>query len=337
MTRYTTIYIATFVAFILCSFWILTSGSTPWDEVWQGALARLNGTSSEWNALLDERLPRLIVLICTGAAWAASGAVMQSLFHNPLATQSALGITFGGSLFVIFVFFLDWHLVYPWSVPIAAVIGCLLALLLVYSICKVHGNIQVYELLLTGLAVSVLLVAAQRTLLYALRDDWHLIQTLTEWEAGSTFDRTWKHVHMQLPLTLIGLWGCLRYRQEINILCLGDEEARNLGVDVKKVRWRLFLCVSLLTGGAIAAIGIIAFFGMVLPHLIRLLIGPDNRKLIPLCILVGGATLAGLDVILRHFELYSISLGHLSGVIGGTFFLVLLYYQRSSILKRGFG
>jgi len=318
-----------------CTVWILTSGSTPWDQVWEGALARLQGTSDQWNPLLDERLPRLIVLICTGAAWAVSGAVMQALFHNPLATQSALGITFGGSLLVLLVFFLDWHLHYPWSVPLAAVAGCLIALIVVYSICRVHGNIQVYDLLLTGLAISTLLVAVQRALMYALRNDWHLIQTVSEWEAGNTFDRHWRHVHMQLPLTLIGLWGCITYRQEINILCLGDEEAKNLGVDVRKVRWRLFLCVSLLTGGAIAAVGIIAFFGMMLPHLIRLLIGPDNRRLIPLCVLIGGASLAGLDVILRAFELYSLSIGNISAVIGGIFFLALLYEQRRYPMARG--
>ena len=319
----------------VCAFWILTTGSTPWDQVWEGAQARLMGTSQEWNPLLDERLPRLIVLICTGAAWAVSGAVMQALFHNPLATQSALGITFGGSLLVILVFYLDWHLHYPWSLPLAAVVGCLIALMLVYSICRVHGHIQVYDLLLTGLAISTLLVAVERALMYALRDDWHLIQTLSEWEAGSTFDRHWRHVHMQLPLTLIGLWGCLKYRQEINILSLGDDEAKNLGVDVGKVRWRLFLCVSLLTGGAIAAVGIIAFFGMMLPHLIRLLIGPDNRRLIPMCILIGAATLATLDVVLRSFELYSFSIGNISAVIGGLFFIILLYEQRRTNLVRG--
>jgi iron complex transport system permease protein len=334
MNRITILTGLSLLLIAFCAIWTLTSGSTPLEQVWNGAIERLSGSSQQWNPLLDERLPRLIVLLCTGAAWAVSGAVMQALFHNPLATQSALGITFGGSLLVLLVFFLDWHLHYPWSVPLAAVAGCLSALVIVYSICRAHGHIQVYDLLLTGLAISTLLVAVQRAFLYALRDDWHLIQTVVEWEAGSTFDRHWRHVHMQLPLTLIGLWGCLAYRQEINILCLGDEEAKNLGVDVRKVRWRLFLCVSLLTGGAIAAAGIIAFFGMMLPHFVRLLIGPDNRRLIPLCILTGAAALGSLDVALRGFELYSLSIGNLSAVIGGLFFIALLYEQRRYPLAR---
>ncbi len=335
MTKYTFLMASSLALLLFCAFWTLASGATPWHLVWDNSLARFQGTSQQWNPLLDERLPRLIVLMCTGAAWAVSGAVMQALFHNPLATQSALGITFGGSLLVLLVFFFDWHHNYPWSVPMAAVVGCLTALILVYSICKAHGSLQVYDLLLTGLAVSTLLIAIQRAFLYALRDDWHLIQTMSEWEAGSAFDRHWRHVHMQLPLTLIGLWGCLHYRREINIMSLGDEEAHNLGVEVEKVRWRLFLCVSLLTGGAIAAMGIVAFFGMMLPHLIRLFIGPDNRRLIPVSILAGGAALVALDMILRYFSLYYLSIGNISGVIGGIFFLALLFEQRKYPLARG--
>ena len=132
------------------------------------------------------------------------------------------------------------------------------------------------------------------------------VQTLTEWEAGTTADRGWYHVHMQLPLTLVGLWGCCCYRREIDILALGDEEAHNLGVDVATVRWRLFLCVALLTGGALAAIGIIAFFGLVLPHLLRRLVGPSNRLLIPLSIIGGAFTLTALDLLLRLLSIHTL-------------------------------
>ncbi len=302
------------LSFIACSVLTLTFGYTPWDRVWHGVVTRITGASSAWNPLLDERLPRLIVLLCTGASLAVSGAVMQSLFHNPLASPSVLGISCGGSLMVAIVFILDWHLHYPYAVPLAGFCGCLLTLLFVYGFSRYNGNVQITTLLLTGIAISTLLLAIQSALTYAFRDRWQLIQTLTEWESGSTTDRSWKHVNMQLPITIVGLIGCWNYRKEIDILALGEEEAINLGVDVNKVRWRLFLCVALLTGGAIAAVGIIAFFGLVLPHVLRKVHGPENQRLIPLCILVGSTTLVAMDLSLRISGIHYFSIGNVSAI-----------------------
>ncbi|MFQ5730176.1 MAG: FecCD family ABC transporter permease [Waddliaceae bacterium] len=314
---------------------MLTTGATPLSQVWRGVLERLFEYSSNWNPLLDERLPRLIVLMCTGASLAVSGAILQSLFHNPLASPSVLGISCGGCLVVTLVFIREWHFYYPYAVPLAAFVGCLMTLLLVYALSYRKGGVQITTLILTGIAISSLLLAIQGAISYALRDRWEIIQTITEWEAGSTTDRSWKHVHMQLPLTLVGLMGSWIYCKEINILALGEEEAKNLGVEVSKVRWRLFLCVSLLTGGAIAAMGIIAFFGLVLPHLIRKITGPDNQRLIPLAILAGSATLLTLDVLLRVFGIRSFSIGNISAILGGIFFLLLLFgIRRESAFMR---
>lgn len=310
----------------------LYMGETPWHEVWDGAVQRFYGTSNSWNALLDERLPRLIVILCTGASLAVSGAVMQSLFQNPLASPMVLGLASGGSLLVVIVFVMGWHLSHPFTLPIAAVAGSLATLLIVYNLSCRHGISNMTHLILSGIALSTVLIALQGAIMYAFRDHWELVQTFTEWEAGSSTDRNWSHVHLQLPLTLIGLWGCYGYRTEINLLSLGEEEATNLGVEVAKVRWRLFLCVSLLTGGAIAAMGIIAFFGLVLPHVLRHIWGPDNRTLIPLCIAVGGPALICFDIFLRAFSIHELSIGSISALIGGVFFIVLLFRHQ----RRGF-
>lgn len=302
----------------------LASGATPWEQTWHGATERILYNSSAWNPLLDERVPRVLVLVCTGASLALSGAVLQALFHNPLASPSVLGITMGGRLLVTLAFILGWNVTSPFAIPVAAFAGCLLTLLLVYSLSMRHGHIQMGTLILTGIAVSTLLLALQGAITYALRDRWQLMQTLTEWDTGSSADRSWMHVHMQMPLTLIGIIGCYVYRAEINILALGEEEAKNLGVDVAAVRWRLFLCVSLLTGGAIAALGVIAFFGLILPHLVRRLAGPDHTLLIPLNAVAGGASLLSLDVLLRITGLHAFSIGNVSAILGGLFFLFLL-------------
>lgn len=309
---------------VLCSILTLVIGDTPWTQVWEGAKNRLFGNGLGWNPLLDERIPRLIVILCTGASLAVAGAVMQALFHNPLASPNVLGISCGGGLLVVLVFVLEFHLEYPFAIPLAAFAGSLLTLLFVYSISRTGGEVQLNTLILTGIAVSSLLFAIQAAIMYALRDHWMLIQTLTEWEAGSTVDRDWKHVHMQLPLTIVGLFGCWRYRSEIDILALGEDEARNLGVEVDKVRWRLFLCVALLTGGAIASVGMIAFFGLVLPHIVRYIQGPSNHFLIPLCILVGSVSFCVMDLLLRLLEIHALSIGSISAILGGIAFFILV-------------
>lgn len=319
-----------FFLFLLFAISCLTLiyGDIPWDVVWKEALQRIKGESINWNPLLDERIPRLIIIICTGASLAVSGMVMQALFQNPLASPSVLGISCGGCLAATLIFIWQWQLDFPFSVPLAAFVGCLLTLIIVYNFSKLNGNIHLETLILTGIAASTLLLAIQGALIYALRDQWHLMQLLTEWMAGSTADRTWKHVHMQLPLTLIGLTLCCRYRREIPILSLGEEEALNMGVEVKKLRWRLFLSVALLTGGAIAALGMIAFFGLVLPHIVRKIAKGHGDPVIPLCILTGGLILAGVDLALRFFDLHSLSIGNVSALIGGTFFLYLIMQKK---------
>lgn len=319
----------------LCSLATLLLGDLPWNVVWEGFLQRIHHETSTWNPLLDERLPRLLVILCTGASLAVSGAVMQALFQNPLASPSVLGISCGGSLAAIPIFIFEWHVGHPFFVPLAAFGGSLGTLLLVYALARKGSFVSIPTLILTGIAISTLLLAIQGAVLFALRDNWQLVQMITEWEAGSTADRNWKHVHMQLPLTLVGLIGCLRYRQELNILALGDEEALNLGVDVPKVRWRLFLFVALLTGGAIAAVGIIAFFGLVIPHLLRQLQGPDHQRLIPICILGGATFLALIDILLRIFGIHALSIGNVSAILGGLFFLILLAGKRRGIYAEG--
>lgn len=317
------------ILLVLASFFACFIGKIPMSLIWQGILDRFYGTSADWNPLLDERIPRLIVILCTGASLAVSGAVMQAIFQNPLASPSILGISCGGSLMVVPIFVFGFHVLFPFLVPLAAFCGCLFTLLVVYGLAKQNGRIHISNLILTGIAVSTFLVSIQGTLLYALRDQWQLIQLITEWEAGSTADRNWNHVHMQFPLTLVGLVGCWIYRKEVNIMALGEEEALNLGVDVAKVRWRLFLCVALLTGGALASLGGILFFSLVLPHISRQLFGNDFPTLFPICAIVGALVLLSMDIFLRLIDLHHLlSIDHVSSITGGIFFLAILMRSR---------
>lgn len=326
-----------FFIFLCCISAVLTliQGETPFKMVLSGVKNYFFLGENNWNPLIHERIPRLIVLFCTGACLAVSGAAMQAVFQNALASPSVLGISSGGVLAVVLAIVLQVDTLYPFIVPSAAFLGCLATLLFVYFLSLLQKGRQLTNLILTGIAVSTLLIATQSLILYVLRDHWQLIQAITEWESASTIDRNWNHVHTILPLAIAGLTGCWYYREELNLLSLGEEEAASLGVDVKRVRWRLFLSIAMLTGGSIAALGMVPFFGLIVPHIIRYFAGPDNRSLIPLSILGGGALLTSLDAALRWANLNFLSIGNLCGLCGGIFFLLLLFKkEQRSLLER---
>lgn len=299
-------------------------GDAPFLEMFKSLSERFQGTIP-YHPFVDERIPRLLVLMMTGASLATAGAIMQGLFQNPLASPSVLGITSGASLAATAVFLVGWHTSHPEAVPFAAFSGSLATLFVVWCFAKRAQT----ALILTGIAFSTLLLAIQGAIMWALKEHWELMETITEWEAGSTTDRSFIHVNMQFPLCLIGLGIAWRYRRELDRMSLGDEEALNLGVEVDKVRFRLFLSTALLVGGAIASVGAIGFFGLVLPHLIREMNGPSHEKLIPLSIILGALSLMLLDLVLRLFSLHLFSIGNISAILGGVFFLILLFKQQS--------
>ena len=324
--------------FVLCALllllfigalWTLLAGPTPFSDVWSGVQKRISGLDNSWNPLLDERLPRLITILCTGASLATAGTVMQTLFRNPLASPSVLGLPAGAALCVLFCFLLNIQHLYPWMLSLSAFCGCFFTLLFIYSVSRLFSLNDMNALVLTSIALATVLTASLQTILYALRANWNLVQSMSEWMVGATVDRNWQHVHMQVPLTIYGLLGCYSYRHELNILCLGDEEASNLGIDVPKVRWHLFIWVSMLVSGAVAAMGNIAFFGLILPNILRTILGPNIRTLIPFSIFVGAATLLYLDIFLRFFQVTVLSIGNIFALLGGVYFLVvLIQYQQ---------
>lgn len=277
---------------------------------------------------MEEAIPRLLTLIFCGASLSVAGAVTQSLFQNPFASPGTLGISSGSSLCVLLAFACGLHLSYPFLLPFAAIIGSLASFSFVYFLSLKNNFPHNHHLILAGIAISTVLFSTQQTLLYALRENWSLMQTLTEWESGSTFDLSWQHFHMAFPLSFVGLFICLYLRQEINILSMGLEDAENLGCDVKKTQLTLFFSVAFLTGSSCASIGNLPFFSFILPHITRKITGPNNRILLPICAINGACCLTGMDLFLRFFQITSFSIGHLSSLFGGSFFLYLLCKDR---------
>ncbi|MCH1429558.1 MAG: iron chelate uptake ABC transporter family permease subunit [Chlamydiales bacterium] len=320
-------YISYYILFSVLILSSLLSGPSSLEEIYSSSIERFYGRIN-WAPLLDERLPRLIICLLTGASLASSGTVMQALFKNPLASPSVLGCSFAASFLVSLVFASQLHLVYPFLTPLASIIGCVLSLFLVYRMSYKKGKLELNLMILSGIACSTVFISLQNVLLYLLRNNWHLLQSITEWSNGQIHNLTWRHVHLQMPLAIIGLSTCLKYKKELNLLSISEQEASILGVDVPMTRFRLLFAVSILTGGSVASCGIISFFCLMVPHILRGIFGPNNQLLLPMSILWGGFALAFLDLLLKISKIQIFSIGNITAVLGGVFFLALLYQQK---------
>lgn len=307
----------------------LAVGETPLLE----SLKSLSDRSS-WNPLLDERIPRLLVLWMTGASYAVAGALAQAAFANPLASPTLLGISSGGSLAMMGAFFLTWHLVSPLLLPLVGFVGCFAVLALVYCLSKKVAIASEQSFLLIGIALSSLFMAIEGGALYALRTHWEFIQLVTEWKAASTHFLSWHDVSLEFPFALVGLLSAFCAAKEIDLLSLGEEEATHLGLDAIKTRWRLFAILSLLVGAALTTIGEIPFLGLLIPHIGRALFRTSHQELLPATAFLGAISLTALDLFIRYFPLLNLSITHLTGVGGGLFFIALLISEKRHALSR---
>lgn len=276
------------------------------------------------------RLPRVMAALFIGAALAAAGAVMQGIFRNPLAEAGVLGVTVGGSLGAVIAFTTGLALAGLWVVPLFAFCGALTAALLVYMLSLEHGRANPTTLLLAGIALNTFM-SALIALQLLLTDDVSLAQTILNWLVGSLSGRGWRHVYVIVPPILMTLALMYRYSHDLNLFLLGEETAQGLGTNVPRTRFILLTLTALATGVAVSMSGAIGFVGLVVPHILRLLVGPDHRVLLPASALGGASFLVIADTITRlviaHQEL---PVGVITSLIGGPFFLYLLWRYRQN-------
>lgn len=294
-------------------------------------LSNDNPTYPLWMAdvLLHVRLPRILVAACVGAALAISGCVMQSLFRNPLASPSILGVSSGASLGAVVALYLGLAALNIWLLPLFAFAGAGLTLLLVYLIAVRGGTTQLTSLLLAGIAISALNGALSATILAMSLDNWQVSRMIVFWSMGGLDARTWDHVSLILPITLLGLVILWSNTHALDSLLLGEVQALSLGVDVAKVRLQLLMVTAVLVGSAVSVGGGIAFVGLLVPHIFRLLMGPHHKYLLPAAALGGALFLVLADLILRRFFYdKNIPLGVITAAFGAPFFLYLLLKQR---------
>ncbi|PSV41080.1 vitamin B12 ABC transporter permease BtuC [Photobacterium sp. GB-210] len=273
---------------ILVCFFSLSVGElwiTPWAP--EGGL--------EQQLLLQLRLPRLLAALAIGAALASSGAVLQVLLGNPLAEPGVLGISGGASLALVAVLFFLPFAPSPMLTMFTAMGGALLFTLILVGLSR-RRSVSMTRLLLIGVALGILSSAAITWAFY-FSDDLNMRQ-LMYWLMGSLGGVNWQQLSLLFFIVPVLAVLCCQGKK-LDILMLGELHARQLGLNVATLRWKLILMVSLLVGSAVALAGIIGFIGLVVPHLIRLMLGTENRFLLPLSALAGGVLLAFADTLSR--------------------------------------
>lgn len=300
---------------------LMLGGGGP---VW-GIEGELSGLPLWWLVLRDVRLPRVLVALIVGAQLGVSGAALQGLFKNPLAEPSVLGVSASAALFAQVTLFLGWAGAVAVSLPLAAIAGALLATLVLLSLVGTakHGALEL--LVLGGVAVGQVAVALSALLMSMAVKDFTLAQRLLSWLLGSLDGRTWMHVLWGLgPLVVGTAWLACRAK-DLDGMTLGDSTALSLGVEVSRVRREVVMATALLSGTAVAVAGVVSFVGLIVPHLLRRLVGTSHALLLPASALGGGVVVVGADLLARVLVAPGeLQIGVVTAALGAPWFALLL-------------
>lgn len=271
------------------------------------------------------RMPRVVMAALVGAALGVAGAQMQGLFQNPLASPDIIGVSAGGALGGVIVLATGLAARSMFYLPILSFVGALLALGIVYAIATRRARTAVATLLLGGVALSALIGAITSFLITVTWVRYEVSQQIIFWLMGGLANRTWTHVWLGVPGIAVGLAVAFAYSRDLDILAAGEEVASSLGVDVERAKRVLLIDAALLTGTAVALSGAIGFVGLVIPHAVRLMIGPAHNRLLPVSALAGATFLVFADILARTLDRpEEIQVGIITAFFGAPFFLYLL-------------
>ncbi len=302
-------------------------------------LASTDGIDETRVMVLEQlRLPRLLLGVLTGAALGAAGCTLQGLFRNPLADPGLLGVSTGAALGAVLVIVLGAgggiaQTLGTFAIPSAAFAGGLIATILVYRLGQINGRSDMATMLLAGIAINAVAAAATSLLTY-YADDLQL-RGLVFWQMGSLGNNNWQRLAIAIPLLLGGLLVLPRFAGLLNAVLLGEAEARHLGFHLERDKKILITLVALLVGIAVSLTGVIGFVGLVAPHILRLISGPDHRILLPGSALLGAILLVAADMAARLVaQPAEIPIGVITALLGGPFFLWLLVKSRNRMTNR---
>ncbi|KXB01832.1 hypothetical protein AKJ41_00155 [candidate division MSBL1 archaeon SCGC-AAA259O05] len=278
--------------------------------------------------ILQVRLPRVITGALVGASLGVAGTTIQGIFRNPMAEPYTVGVSAGASLGAVSSIALGLSFFGMYTIPFMSFLFGLGAILLVYNVAKVKGRLPIGVLLLAGIAVSLFLSSIVRMLMYTAGEELH---GMVFWVMGGLWARNWTHVFMILPFISVGSGVIYYYSRGLNAMLLGEEQAQQLGHNVEKMKKILLILSALITSAAVSVSGIIGFVGLIIPHIMRILIGSDHRILIPASALGGGIFLVWADAVSRAMLApIDLPVGIITAMAGGPFFIYLLRREKYS-------
>jgi len=289
-----------------------------------------------WNTkaiiLLKVRLPRILLACMVGGALAVSGVVLQALLRNPLADPYILGVSSGSALGAIIAILLGLNITIgalP-SIPLFGFAGGLLTILFVYHISKIHRKISIHTMLLVGVVTGAILAAIIMFITSIAGP--HKVQGIIFWLMGSLSSQEYPMVAIVSFYVIVGILILLYHARGLNLLVLGEESATQLGLEVERTKKIAFIGASLITGAAVSVSGLIGFVGILIPHLMRMIIGSDHRLLLPAAGLFGSIYLILADTLARTLMAPTeIPVGVITAICGGPFFIYLLKTKKRTI------
>jgi iron complex transport system permease protein len=284
--------------------------------------------------VMSLRLPHVALAILAGVALGLAGAALQGLFRNSLADPALIGVSGGAALGAVIIIVLGqgWlHGIYTalgaFALPMAAMTGGLTVTFIIYHLAKVEGRTHAALMLLTGLAVNALVGAGIGVLIYRASDEQ--LRTWIFWSLGSLGKANWPQIGAAALFVIPAAGALLLWARPLNALLLGEAEAQHLGVPVQRMKRGLILCSAIMTGAAVAVCGTIGFVGLVAPHLVRLVVGPDHRLLLPASALLGAVLLLAADLAARlGGGVEELPIGVVTALVGAPVFLALLLRAR---------
>ena len=284
-------------------------------------------TSNTEVIIFDIRLPRLLMAGLVGAALAVAGTTYQGLFRNPLADPYLIGVAQGAALGAVIGFMLPaWQI---GSIPFLAFVGAISAAAMVYAVARVGKTLPMTTVILAGIAIGAFLTAITSYLMIASGDNLHGI---ISWLLGSFSLTSWRQVAMVTPYIIVGIIIIWLFARPLNVMQLDEEQAQQLGINVEQVKLILLGAATLITAAAVCFCGTIGFVGIIIPHAMRLLWGPDHRFLLPLATLAGAIFLILADTAARTMLAPTeVPIGVITAFIGAPFFLYLLRQKKRAI------
>ncbi|MFP3389552.1 FecCD family ABC transporter permease [Brevibacillus sp. SIMBA_040] len=311
----------------------LGSAQLPLSEVWLilmhqlpglGDLIPVSWQESSEQIVMKIRFPRVILAVLVGACLSLAGAGFQGVLRNPLADPYTMGVASGSAVGAAFLILFGLHISFlgQWSIPVVAFLTGFVSLWIVLRLANTQGKLQTETLLLSGVVVQAFL-GSLVSFMVSLSDK--AVNEIVFWLMGSLSFRGWDFTYVLMPYLIVGLMVLVSYARALNLFSLGERQAAHLGVSVERTKLVVLIVSTLLTAGAVSIAGIVGFVGLVVPHLVRLMVGPDYRLLLPMATICGGIYVLWADTVARMLlSPTEIPLGVVTAFLGAPFFAYLL-------------